>query len=1708
MAMLFIAITLPMSAQDNSRLQKQAKSHLQDYAKNYQLSPKDVGEYIITDEYTSKGITHTYFRQSHQGIEVFGANAAVHSANGQVISSNNDFIPALETRIQKSTASLSAIEAVENLAKEKGYAAKSDLRLLEQKSGIRNSSLTLSGGNISRSDIPVRLVYQKTSNGSIALAWNVTVEDVNSADILDARIDANTGKVLDVNNWTVYCDFGDGGMEEAECTDDHAGHSHTYAPSESNAMVANSYNVFPYPIESPNFGSRSIVANPEAANTTASPDGWHEINGTNYTVTRGNNTDTYLDDDANDGPTGGDAARVDGGANLEFDFPWTAAGSQASYRDAALTNLFYWTNVTHDVWYNYGFDEASGNFQEYNFNRGGNQGDGVLAEAQDGEGTCNANFGTPADGGNPRMQMFLCNSRDGDYDNGVVVHEYGHGISTRLTGGPASPGCLSNQEQMGEGWSDWFGNMMTIEAGDQGSDSRGMGTWLFGQGANGGGIRPFPYSTDLSVNPMTYATIGSGVSVPHGVGSVWATMLWDMSWAFIDEYGYDADIYNGTGGNNMAMALVIEGLKLQPCSPGFVDGRDAILAADQAINGGANQCMIWEVFARRGLGFSANQGSSSSVTDGTEAFDMPPTCSIGLTKTASVTEIAPGGQITYTLTATNNTGSTLSNVVISDDLPANTNYVSGGSLSGNTVSFSAVTLATNASVTRTFTVEVDSGLSGSTPDFSDDMESGAGSWTTSGTGAGTGFGLQTATANSGSSAWFAADVSSNSQRNLTIAAAVGASGQSTMSFTHSYNTENNWDGGLVEISTNGGTSWSDLGSAMTANGYNGKVNNNNSSPAFSGNSNGFLTTQIDLSAYDGQSVLVRFRMSCDASVSGLGWYIDDVMVGGLATYIPNTAQVTDGNILSEGTLATPTLVVEGNGNPPLVASASSSDVTCNGGNDGSASVSVTGGTGTYTYAWSSGATTAITTGLAAGTYTVTINDGDDTTTATVTVNQPNALVISVNGNNTTCGDDNGTASATGASSYSWNNGATSASINGLSAGTYTVTGTDANGCTATASVTIGDSSAANVTASGNDTTCGDDNGTASATGAASYSWSNGDTGAGISGLSAGTYTVTGTTADGCTDTATVTIGASSGVSVSANATGTTCGDNNGSASATGATTYSWSNGATGATISGLPAGTYTVTGTTNGCSDTATVTVGGSNGITVNATATDAACGNANGTASATGATTYSWSNGATGASISGLSTGTYTVTGTSNGCTATATVTVSATGAPSASISGTNANGGDNGAANLTVSGGAAPFTYVWSNGATSQDLTGLAAGTYSVVVTDANGCTVNASVIIGDDTPPPTGCTDNGMTLTLVVDNYPQETDWELTDASGAIVASAAYTTSTPDGSTLVIPFCVTDGCYDFTINDAWGDGICCGYGQGSYEITDDVTGEVLASGAAFGSTETTEICFGNTPLPPVVYCGTTGTNQNYEYIQSVTMGNISNNSGNDGGYGDYSASTTSANVGDAVSFTLTPGFAGSTYSENWRVWVDFNRDGDFTDAGEEVYAGASTSAVSGSFTVPAGAANGDLRIRVSMKWGSVSTPCESFTYGEVEDYTLLVGVGNFTGGGADERNSATGEPEVFTFTDRNAVSAISVYPNPVSSILNVKVSLATEADATIVMTDLSGRAVNSAIQLDALRGSQTVNMDVSKLNAGIYFVQLVTDVETITERFVVVK
>ena len=231
--------------------------------------------------------------------------------------------------------------------------------------------------------------------------------------------------------------------------------------------------------------------------------------------------------------------------------------------------------------------------------------------------------------------------RDGDFENGIIFHEYGHGLSNRLTGGPGIS-CLGGAEQMGEGWSDYVAITSFLDPDlDDPNQPRGMGPYaLFQADRHGNGIRPRPYSRDFNIQPTTYDSIKTNawltgsLAQPHGIGHAWAAILWDMNWDLIDKYGFSGNIYLpwNAGGNNRAMQYMVDGLKLQGCSPTFVSGRAAIIAAANVLGGGAagevkgDACTLWATFSRRGLGFSAVGGLATSRDDGTEAFDTNPLC--------------------------------------------------------------------------------------------------------------------------------------------------------------------------------------------------------------------------------------------------------------------------------------------------------------------------------------------------------------------------------------------------------------------------------------------------------------------------------------------------------------------------------------------------------------------------------------------------------------------------------------------------------------------------------------------------------------------------------------------------------------------------------------------------------------------------------------------------------------------------------------------------------------------------------------------------------------------------------------------------------------------------------------------------------------------------------------------------------------------------
>lgn len=773
------------------------KQVIQDFLEHHHaqqgLLLEDVAHWGISSQHQSStsGVNYVYIYQSHQGIPIINGTASIALQGGQVVSCGHRLVANIQQRIQDAVPLLSAEQAIHKAAKVLALPTPQDLSLLET---INSKQFIYNKGQLSKENIPVQLVYYAQENGAIALAWQLSIYTLDAQHWWAITISAETGAILALADWVVHCNF-------PSCSN-----KNKQAPLPPTAIPTSSqqpaqYLVFPLPIESPNHGNRALVSHP--ADSLASPFGWHDTDGllgAEHTITRGNNSHAYEDRN----PTNTPGYSPDGGSNLLFQSPLNRTSAPVTYQAAAITNLFYITNKVHDIVYHYGFDEASGNFQFNNYNRGGLDGDAVRAEAQDGGGVNNATFAVPIDGTSPRMQLYIwgvagntnasflkinaplsiasgytaanadfgpglpsspitshlilvedtnldydaCDSItnaaalagsiavidggncpitdkvmaaqtagavaviiintmsgppvvmtgsnlnitipsimlgqtdgqrikaqlanntvngsiqgtgiphplvDADLDNGILVHEYGHGITNRLTGGANNVNCLLNAEQAGEGWSDWLALLLTMKTGDVGTDARSLGTYLLGEPITGTGIRPAPYSTDFTINNYTYGDLNNPqVTQPHGTGFVFGTVLWELTWALINANGGvpDANLYTGTGGNNIAMKLVLEGLKLQPCSPGMLEARDAILQADQLLYNGANECLLWGAFARRGFGFSAHQGSSNNRLDQQEAFDLPPSCLLSTLATLSdspVLTLAPNPSQGYPL---------------------------------------------------------------------------------------------------------------------------------------------------------------------------------------------------------------------------------------------------------------------------------------------------------------------------------------------------------------------------------------------------------------------------------------------------------------------------------------------------------------------------------------------------------------------------------------------------------------------------------------------------------------------------------------------------------------------------------------------------------------------------------------------------------------------------------------------------------------------------------------------------------------------------------------------------------------------------------------------------------------------------------------------------------------------------------------------------
>jgi hypothetical protein len=794
------------------------------------------------------------------------------------------------------------------------------------------------------------------------------------------------------------------------------------------------------------------------------------------TQTSGNNVDAYADISGADGFDGTDLrAPTTSPGTFDHTYDTGIEPFSTAQRRASVTQLFYTINFLHDWFYDSGFDEPAGNAQVSNYGRGGLGGDPVLGEAQDWSGTNNANMLTPADGGSPRMQMYVWNRpagtltvaspapisgsylagtatfgpqtfstsgtliaavdgvaptgdgctalvntvagkivlvdrssctfvtaalnaqaagaigvivvdnlyhttppsmsgsgavtipvisvtkatgdllkaqlgsnpsitiarstslwRDGTLDNQIVAHEWGHYISNRLVGGG---GGLSTQHSggMGEGWADFHALLLTARAGDDFNGVYNAGSYATTNSTRSTnayyfGVRRYPYTTDMTKNPLTFGHIQQGVPLPagppvafgsdgasnaavHRTGEVWCTMLWECYAALLNDPGR----LTFAEAQQRMRDYLVAGYKMTPSAPTFTEARDAILAA-AAANDAADLAAFWAAFAKRGCGTGAVPPDRYTTTNipvvesfavgadlavsGLELGTTPFSCDAdayvdeGEVGEVSVTLRNMGASTLSATTAT----VTSSNPAVTFPDGNTVNVPATGPFESATVAV-RVRLVGMAGVTALpLDVEADDPAllvpgprSGSTwayvhadeePSATHELfDTQTDVWTYTGDSSPS-MGWHRREYTPGDRRLYAFDPGTDSDASaVSPPLTIGGLAPFRIFFDHAYRMENTYDGGVLEISTDDGATWTDLGASITGGGYTGTIVPGSAlsgRSAWTGTSPGYpaLTpVTVDLGmAYAGQTVRVRFRTASDGGVGDDGWSIANVLV--------------------------------------------------------------------------------------------------------------------------------------------------------------------------------------------------------------------------------------------------------------------------------------------------------------------------------------------------------------------------------------------------------------------------------------------------------------------------------------------------------------------------------------------------------------------------------------------------------------------------------------------------------------------------------------------------------------------------------------------------------------------------------------------------------------------------------------------------------------
>jgi hypothetical protein len=617
------------------------KAFLQEYQALFGFGPEALDDANVQRDYVSagNGARTVVWQQQVAGVPVFNALLIGHMTQaGELACLSSEFIPspaqaadpAMVALVQSGAdlplpAQQALVTAVTNIGDR--FTAGYVVAETDATGATRQQTFTATDGI--KGDARAELTWFPASRTQLKLCWQVLFTSQWRDEMYLTLVSADTGEILYRRNLT----------------------------TESSAVTCRVYtNASPAPLlpgwptpntTQPTPVERGLVTF-TALDDTASPNGWI-ADGDNET--RGNNVDAHLD--RNDDNLA-DLPCPTGNPSRVFDFPLDLTTAPANYGEAATVQLFYWDNWMHDALYQLGFTEAAGNFQTDNFGRGGLGNDAVQADAQDGLGlndgrhANNANMSTPPDGCAPRMQMYVFDgaspARDGSLDAQIVLHEYTHGLSTRLVGGGAGIDALQTAG-MGEGWSDFYALALLTDPAADVDGVYPMASYVAYHGFGTTfeenyyyGIRRYPYCTDTNKNPLTFADIdpwkaSAHDGVPrnpllgpfradlanevHSQGEVWCMMLWEMRANLIHKLGPEA-------GNNLTLQLVTDGLKLSPPNPNFVQARDAILLADRMWSGGANAPEIWSAFAKRGLGFNAKAPESYTTAGAQESYELMP----------------------------------------------------------------------------------------------------------------------------------------------------------------------------------------------------------------------------------------------------------------------------------------------------------------------------------------------------------------------------------------------------------------------------------------------------------------------------------------------------------------------------------------------------------------------------------------------------------------------------------------------------------------------------------------------------------------------------------------------------------------------------------------------------------------------------------------------------------------------------------------------------------------------------------------------------------------------------------------------------------------------------------------------------------------------------------------------------------------------------